>query len=295
VGTAKRRLLSLLFACLVVGIALSWLIGTLASRPTSAAAPVFSPDEERIILKAADGLTIRGTFLPGASNTSPGILMLHGVQSSRAQFRRSALWLQTQGFAVLAIDFRGHGESAQAQRSFGVYESRDARAAFDWLKARQAGAKIGVVGASLGGAAALIGDTGPLPADALVLQAVYPDIRNAIRNRIATRTGNAVATLAEPLLSFQAPLRYDRWPNTISPIAVISNFRGPVLIIGGSADHSTPPDETRALARAAGEKVELWMVEGANHREIAAMDSDAYRQRIGAFFKDRLSPPAPSR
>lgn len=291
----KRRLLSLLFACLVAGIVLSWLVGTLASRPSSVAASVFSPDEERVVLKAADGLTIKGTFLPGASNTSPGILMLHGVQSSRAQFRRSALWLQAQGFAVLAIDFRGHGESAQVQRSFGVHESGDARAAFNWLKARQAGAKIGVVGASLGGAAALIGDTGPLPADAMVLQSVYPDIRHAIRNRIATRAGLAVATFAEPLLSFQAPLRYGRWPDAISPITAISKFRGPVLIIGGSADLSTPPDETRALARAAGEKGQLWMVEGANHPEIAAMDSDAYRQRIGAFFKDRLSPPAPSR
>jgi dipeptidyl aminopeptidase/acylaminoacyl peptidase len=291
----KHRLFILLVSCLVSGLALCWLVGTLASRTSSAAAPVFSPDEERIALKVADGLTIKGTFLPGASNTSPGILMLHGVQSSRAQFRRSALWLQAQGFAVLAIDFRGHGESAQVQRSFGVYESRDARSAFDWLKARQAGAKIGVVGASLGGAAALIGDTGPLPADALVLQAVYPDIRHAIRNRIATRAGVTVTTLAEPLLSFQGPLRYGRWPDAISPIAAISNFRGPVLIIGGGADLSTPPDETRALARAADEKAELWMVEGANHPEIAAMDSDAYRQRIGAFFKDRLSPPAPSR
>ena len=56
----------------------------------------------------------------------------------------------------------------------GWRKSQDARAAFDWLKAKQQGAPIGVIGISLGGAAALIGDDGPLPAQGFVLVCAVP-------------------------------------------------------------------------------------------------------------------------
>ncbi|MBL7660867.1 alpha/beta hydrolase, partial [Escherichia coli] len=78
-------------------------------------------------------------------------------------------------------------------------EGLDARAAFDWLKARQDGAKVAVVGVSLGGAAALIGRDGAVPADAMVLVAVFPDIRHAIYNRMAAVLTPVGGTLAEPL------------------------------------------------------------------------------------------------
>jgi predicted alpha/beta hydrolase len=198
-------------------------------------------------LRTRDGVALAATYRPGASAAAPGVLLLHGNGASRAATAGNAAWLARQGFATLAIDFRGHGESSPRLHSFGLAESEDARTALHWLKRQQHGAPISIIGISLGGAAALIGRDGPLPADAMVLQAVYPDIRHAIRNRLAAHLGVQPAFLGEPLLSFQSRPRLGVWPSGLSPIAALRKYRGPVLIVGDDRDEYTPPSETLAM------------------------------------------------
>jgi pimeloyl-ACP methyl ester carboxylesterase len=143
---------------------------------------------------------------------------------------------------------------------------------------------IGVIGISLGGAAALLGDEGPLPADAMVLQAVYPDIRSAIRNRLAERLGGALAALGEPLLSYQSWLRQGVGPERMAPMSAMSKVKAPVLMIGGAEDVYTPETETRALFEAAGGAKELWIVPGLGHAGMSDAATQEYRSRVGAFF-----------
>ena len=81
--------------------------------------------------------------------------------------------------SVLLFDFRAHGESTGDRITFGALESVDARAALDFLRTELPAERIGAIGVSLGGAAALLGRE-PLPVDALVLEAVYPAIDVAI-------------------------------------------------------------------------------------------------------------------
>ncbi|NWP05775.1 hypothetical protein, partial [Escherichia coli] len=56
---------------------------------------------------------------------------------------------------------------------------------------------------------------------AMVLVAVFPDIRHAIYNRMAAVLTPVGGTLAEPLLSFQSLPRYGVWPGRIAPLAAI--------------------------------------------------------------------------
>ena len=227
--------------------------------------PPPAPPGRVVHLVASDGVAIAGSYWPGARPDGPAILLLHGIDSSRASFTRHASWLNGLGYGVLAIDFRGHGESAAAPRSFGLYEARDAAAALAFLRAGVPARRVGLIGTSLGGAAALLGDDGPLPVQAMVLQAVYPDLRDAIFNRIAQRTGGALAALGEPLLSYQSWLRYGVPPGRLAPIDAIRRYRGPLLVIGGAADLSTPPAETRALYDAAPGPKALWLLGGIDH------------------------------
>jgi pimeloyl-ACP methyl ester carboxylesterase len=213
------------------------------------------------------------------------------VKSSRASTAPTAAWLSGLGYAALTVDFRGHGQSAMAERSFGLREASDARRAFDWLKRRQGGARVAVIGHSLGGAAALLGPKGPLPADALVLQAVYPDIRRAIRNRCADRLTHAPAYLLEPLLSFQSKPRFGVLPGDLSPLEALRRYRGPVFVIGGEDDRYTPPAETRALFAAAPGATRLWIVPGRGHAAIGQLRDDDYRGRISRFLMETIGQP----
>ena len=285
-----RRRLGLA-ALILIGLILggSWLAGSIMVAPHQSAAPAGLGQTVR--LTTSDGVPIAGSYWPGRRPGGPAVLLLHGVDSSRASFARHAAWLNGLGYAVLAIDFRGHGESGQVARSFGLNEARDADAGLAFLRQGAPGRRVGVIGTSLGGAAALLGDSGPLPVQAMVLQAVYPDLRRAIFNRIAQRTGSFLAWCGEPLLSVQSWPRFGVGPGRLSPVEAIRRFPGPVLVIGGTGDRSTPPEETRELYAAAPGPKTLWLVPGIGHAAMGAIWDDAYRARVLALFQASLGPP----
>src|SRR5438477_3356349 len=203
----SRALVSIAILAFIV-LAAAWTFGSIATRPHVAPVAPPSPPGRVVHLVAADGVRLEGSYWPGHRADGPAVLLLHGINSSRASFTRHALWLNGLGYAVLAIDFRGHGGSAAVPRSFGLYEARDATAGLAFLRSGAPNRRVGLIGTSLGGAAALLGDDGAPPIQALVLQAVYPDVREAIANRIAGVVGRPIAWVGEPLLSYQSWLRY---------------------------------------------------------------------------------------
>lgn len=287
------RKIVLLFAVLglLAGLALSWAAGSAMVRGEASPVPPARYPARDVVIRSSDGLRLAATYWPGGKPDAPAVLLLHGVRSSRISTASTAAWLAGLGYAAMTIDFRGHGQSEVAERSFGLREAADARAAFGWLKQRQHAAPVAVIGNSLGGAAALLGHSGPLPADALILQAVYPDIRHAIRNRIAERLTAAPAYLLEPLLSFQSKPRFGVMPGELSPLEALRRYHGPVFVIGGEADRYTPPDETRALFAAAPGRKRLWLVRGRGHAAIRELRDDAYRGRIAEFLRQTIGPP----
>jgi len=280
-----------LVVLLVVAAAGSWFVGSQIVHGAASEVPRAMEPAQDITLKTRDGIKIAGTYWPGRTPNAPAVLLLHGLGASRSQTAANAEWLASIGYAALTIDLRGHGESTITDHTYGLDEGLDARAAFDWLKAKQEGAKVGVIGISLGGAAALVGRDGPVPADALVLEAVFPTIRAAIYNRLRVRTSFVGATLFEPLLSFQALPRYGVWPSRISPLSALRTFRAPVLVIGGEADRYTTPAETRRLYKAAPAARGLWIVPGLDHGRTSSLGDVEWRKRVGAFFAGTIGTP----
>ncbi len=266
----------------------AWLVGSLLTRPTNAiVAPIPAP-AERISIDEQDGVHLAGSYWPSLRASAPAILLLHGNGAHRGSVVKTAGWLNENGYAVLAVDFRGHGESSSATKSFGLFEADDAHAAFAWLQ-EKTHRKIGVVGFSLGGAASLLGAQGPLPADAFVLEGVYPDIRHAIFDRIARRLGAFAATLIEPILSFQSLLRYGVLPSAISPIRALSGVSVPVMIVGGGSDENTPPAETRAMFDVVKTHGELWILQGVGHAALGQNPPGTLKAALLAFLGRNLA------
>ena len=112
--------------------------------------------------------------------------MVHGRDASRTaavggSFLQEAKLLHDGGYGVLMIDLRGHGQSSDARFTFGLKERSDVLGAVDWLLQRGvAPGRIGVLGLSLGAAAA-IGAAAEEPAiGALVLDSGFADINTLI-------------------------------------------------------------------------------------------------------------------
>jgi len=274
-----RKFLSLFAFAIFCALIALYAMSSLVNQATPSDVPQLADNEEIIELTTPDGVTIKGSYIAGPQENSPALLMLHGNGGSRAQFWRHLRVYNDAGFAVLAIDFRGHGQSQAKSKSYGVYESIDAYTAFDFLKIKQQGAKIGVLGLSLGGSAALIGDSGPLAVDAMILQSVFPDLRRAINNRVG---------LIEPLLSYQSYIRYGRSPDTISPVKAATQFEGAALLLGGDKDIYTPPSEIEEMHDAIKGPKAMCIVEGLNHAQMSGLNDDIYMQRTLTFFQETL-------
>ncbi len=71
------------------------------------------PTQERfpMTIGAADGLLLQGSYYSAAQRPAPGVLMLHDGGSDRHVWDDLAQQLQRAGYAVLAIDLRGYGDT----------------------------------------------------------------------------------------------------------------------------------------------------------------------------------------
>jgi pimeloyl-ACP methyl ester carboxylesterase len=106
-----------------------------------------------------------------------GVVLAHGGRFNKESWEKQALELTKAGFRVVAIDFRGYGQShgPQSKSGFDGVEY-DVLAAVRYL--HKAGAKtVSVVGASFGGAAAADAsmDAEPGEIERLVLLAAWTD------------------------------------------------------------------------------------------------------------------------
>jgi fermentation-respiration switch protein FrsA (DUF1100 family) len=198
----------------------------------------------------------------------------------RAQFLRNA------GYSVILFDAQAHGESPGDHITFGYLEARDAQAAVAFAHAQFPVEKLGYLGVSQGGAAALLG-TSPLPVQALVLEAVYPSLREAVVDRIAIRLG-PVAPVFAPLLLLQVGPRLGVAPEAIAPIEGIRHIRAPLLLLAGDKDRHTPLEESRRLFDAAPEPKTLWVIPGAAHQNFHRFMSGEYERRVLEFLARTL-------
>lgn len=108
-------------------------------------------------LTTNDGVNIKATYYDDTEGTT-GVVLLHQLGRDRKDWDQFAKDLQAAGYKVMAVDLRGHGDSALNWQSFSSSDFNnmiyDVRAAKDFLSANGA-KKVGIIGASIGGNVAL--------------------------------------------------------------------------------------------------------------------------------------------
>jgi len=283
---SKRFLVGCLVIVAIAAIFL-WVAGSSLSTPANH--PVGNPPSDlratAVEFPSESGTTIRGWFILG-NKGGGAVLLLHGVRGSRLSMVDRARFLSRAGYSVLLIDFQAHGESNGRQITFGFLESRDARAAVEFLRTSAPGERVGVIGVSLGGAAAALA-VPPLRTDAIVFEMVYPTIEEAVADRLAMRLGSWPRVLA-PLLTWQLKPRLGVSARELRPIDHVGSLEAPKLFIVGSEDRHTTLAESRTLFATAAEPKDLWVVEGARHQDLHAFAREDYERRVLAFFGQNL-------
>lgn len=268
----------------LLGAAIVWVIGSklIAVETRPVALPGLGAED--VVLRPAPDQRVAGSFLAGRGRGA--VLLLHGIHGDRRDMAARARFLQAQGYAVLLIDLPGQGASTAPFVTFGLREADGVRAALVELRRRAPGQRIGVIAVSLGAASLVLCRDCP-PVDAVVLEAMYPTIEEAVANRLRMRIGPVGGPLSA-LLLWQLPLRLSIRPDALHPIKYVAQVKAPVLIASGSADLHTTLAETERLFAAAAQPKALWVVEGAAHVNLHAYAQEEYERRIGAFLGAHL-------
>jgi pimeloyl-ACP methyl ester carboxylesterase len=156
----------------VSAVALS--LTVVACSATQAGREIRLAGPERVRMTARDGAVIQG-HLYGTGKR--GVVLAHGGRFTKESWAKQARQLAAAGFQVLAIDFRGYGESTGPGQAdmYTAPVHLDVLAAVQFLRARGATA-VSAVGGSFGGgavASAVIAEPGQI--DRIVLLGATPD------------------------------------------------------------------------------------------------------------------------
>ena len=284
-GPVIKRVLSAFLALTAAGTLAIYLTGWFLSAPVPAkiGPPPSDLGAQSVQFPSESGAKVHGWWcpMPGARGS---ILLLPGVRANRESMIERARFLRGAGFSVLLIDFQATGETPGDHITFGWLESRDVLGAITFLRTAAPGEKIGVIGSSLGGAAALLA-TPPLRVDALVLESVYPTIERATANRLRKYLGPGGELLA-PVLMAQMRFRIGVSPARLRPVDRIASVSCPILIINGEKDRNTTREDAALLLSRAGSPKSLWLIPKAGHVDLHRAAKTEYEARVGAFFSE---------
>lgn len=285
-----RRVWIALVLILAIGgaAAAMWSLGGALSAPVPreiGPPPDTLPGGTPVAFLSASGSRIRAWYAPGRAGFG-SIVLAHAVRSDRRSMLSRAEFLREEGYSVLLFDAQAHGESPGERITFGYLEALDAAAAVFFVTARDSESPVAFLGVSQGGAAALLGPS-PLPVSALVLEAVYSSLEDAVANRIAIRLGQASRLLA-PLLLWQLEPRLGVSPDAIRPIRGIRDVKAPLLLIAGERDQHATIEQSRTLFDAAPEPKELWVLPGAAHQDYYRLAPREYERRVLKFLNRTL-------
>ncbi len=245
------------------------------------------------------GAGAMGTAAPGAGDAGAGdagagpvvggagVVLVHGHESSRTwefyqNFPALAAALQANGYHVVMIDLRGHGESGGERFSFGHLERYDVMAAVDLLLAEGVPpGRVGVLGVSMGAATAIGAAADDPRIGALWADSGYADIRPIIEARWPSASGLPMAFLHGTLLAHRLRFGFDL--GGVRPEDEIVRVPPrPIQLVHGTADVTVPYEHARRLAAASG--AGLWTLPGVAHAAIYPGDPDAYTARVVDFF-----------
>jgi fermentation-respiration switch protein FrsA (DUF1100 family) len=259
-GTMDRVLGAglVLLVVVITPLAAVWLLQRrLIYFPDSMIPPAGSvlPGAQEVTLRTEDGLALGAWHLtPTGADRGITVLVMPGNAGSRTLRAPLANRLAAVGFAVLLLDYRGYGGNPGSPSENGLIN--DARAARAYLADHGVTAeRLIYFGESLGAAVATRLAV-EQPPGGLVLRSPFTSLA-------------AVGSRHYPLLPVRLLLR-DRFPVT----ELIGQVRVPTVVVYGSADTIVPPEQSVAVADAAGGPVRAVPVVGADHNDAALLEGN---------------------
>lgn len=237
-----------------------------------------------------DNVTISAWFIPAPDETEYTVIVVHGISSCRRDSTPliPAGMLHRNGFNVLMIDMRNHGDSeiTNGRTTVGNREYRDILGAFDWLQMQGYQAEhIGLLGISLGGGTSVIafGEETDIPA--LWVDSPFGNLRDVVTYELQR---NGI-----PTIFVEATFQIARWNGLnivdLSPETAIQNHNErAIMVTHGSADSRLPLEFGYEIYENAGSNADILIFDGFDHVEAIYHAQEEYEEALVDFFTEAL-------
>jgi fermentation-respiration switch protein FrsA (DUF1100 family) len=218
-----------------------------------------------VSIPTADGETLHAWWL---EHTSPRaqVIFWHGNGGNLSLWLDVVADLHRHGLSVLAVDYRGYGNSTGRASERGLY--KDAEASIRYFRERlyRPGAPVVYWGRSIGSPVAAHAAT-LQASDALVLESPMPDVRTILR-------GNPVMWALSFLGSYTFPTG-----------RFLERYTGPLLVIHGDRDTIIPyAAGRRVFEQAPSSRKTFVTIPGADHNDLHIADPATYWREVDQFL-----------
>jgi len=217
-------------------------------------------------------------WMPPSDPAAPTLLYLHGTFRNLYRNFPKIEALRDAGFGVLAVDYRGWGDSTPIVPSQKTIVA-DADAAWaEFVRHQPEARKRVIYGHSLGGAVAI---------DLASRKHRGSDYAALIVESTFTNLADLAASAAGPV----GPIAVWISGESFDSLAKIGTIDAPILMLHGDKDNTVPVALGRKLRDAAPAGVQWVEIPGGSHSRLHEDDPERYRQALTALIAALPPPP----
>lgn len=216
-----------------------------------------------LTITTTDDERLRAWHLP-RSDARAQVVYFHGNGGNLSLWTGILAGLWSQGFDVIAADYRGYGLSSGSPTESGLYLDAEAIAAYAQETLRRPGVPLIYWGRSIGTAVAAHAAS-RRPPDGVVLEAGFPAARAILET-------NPVMLL----LSFFGTYRF-------ATAGSMTSVTAPALVIHGDGDSVIPYRLGQRLYDALPGPKRFVTIRGGDHNDAAPSDPDTYWSAVSSF------------
>ncbi len=234
--------------------------------------------EDGLILSAWNG------FYDNEHIGSKGtIILFHGHGSNKCSLIKEAEFFLNLSYNVTLVDFRAHGNSDGNTCTIGYNESKDVKAAYNYVKNR--GEKnIVLYGISLGAASILKAiATDSIKPNKIILEMPFASLYKAVKGRL--KIMHLPQQPFATLLTFWGGVEQGFWAFNMEPQEYAKAVQCPTLLQWGANDARVTREETKNIFDNLATKDKLFVeYKNSGHQSLCKNENEVWAKNIEAFL-----------
>lgn len=245
--------------------------------------------KKEVSITSKDGLKLSGCIVESHPGVNKWVIIVHGYTVSLHVSTQYIDMFEQEGFNLLLIDQRRHGNSQGRYTTYGYYEKYDVQCWVNWLLEQYGDdCVIGLHGQSLGGGTVLeyLAISDP-HVKFVIADCPYSDLTRLMRHQVSVLNklpSFPILRLVNRRMKRVAGFRMEQ----VSPLKAVESSRIPVLFVHGTRDNYVPTYMSEELYEHKPEPKRLLLVEGAVHANSYGVNPVRYAEEVHALIQDAL-------